>query len=129
MLHSTWLVREDDRKTIHISTSTTKSISSFNTRDRLEIRPTPSPTQTLQSSLGISVGESEDRSTHISYASRILARELKIRVMGRVDFENCLCNILPRLSKSQNVTQACRIFDKVCLTNENENVDFKATLC
>ena len=37
----------------------------------------------------------------------------KNRVIGRLDFEKCICEILPKYSKSQCVTHATRLFDKL----------------
>ena len=48
-------------------------------------------------------------------------------MIGRVDYEECLCDILPKFSKSRCVTQACRLFDQVGKQHPS-NVAFKGAL-
>ena len=48
-------------------------------------------------------------------------------MIGRVDYEECLCDILPKFSKSRCVTQACRLFDQVGDFHAT-HVVFKGTL-
>ena len=61
--------------------------------------------------------DSEERSETSTFHSSRYEREgralQKIRVMGHVDYENCLRDLLPRCSKSQCVTRANRLFEKV----------------
>lgn len=37
------------------------------------------------------------------------------RVIGRIDFEKCISDLLPKFSRSQCVTQATRLFDKMAV--------------
>ena len=118
-MYSTWVMRENDLKTPHTSVSTSESLSSWNTRDDLRSHhtySTPSVVATLQnSSLDINTPSETslgDTVSHTTYSSR-QSNVDKLRVIGRVDYEQCICDLLPKYSKSQCVTQACRLFDKV----------------
>ena len=118
-IYSTWVIRENDLKTTHSSVSTSESLSSWNTRDDLRSHhtySTPSVVTTLQnSSLDINTPSETsggDTFSHTTYSSR-QSNVDKLRVIGRVDYEQCICDLLPKFSKSQCVTQACRLFDKV----------------
>ena len=39
----------------------------------------------------------------------------KNRVIGRIDYEHCISELLPKYSKSQCTTQASRLFDKLAI--------------
>ena len=47
-----------------------------------------------------------------SYEATSESSEAKRRVIGRVDFEKCICELLPKASKSQCVTEASRLFER-----------------
>lgn len=63
------------------------------------------------SSLGISNSPSED--PEFSQISNPPVFDIeKNRVIGRIDYEKCICEMHPKFSRSQCVTQATRLFDK-----------------
>ena len=132
---ATWLIRESDSHTFTESVSSSGSCrsngfsgfsesggssgSTFKTfselRDLHKKQRTVSDVSTLHdSSIGV---DSEERSETSTFHSSRYERESralqKIRVMGHVDYENCLRDLLPRCSKSQCVTRANRLFEKV----------------
>lgn len=111
---STWLIREPESCTTSVSSaSTLKTLSEL--RDLHKKKRTVSNVSTLHdSSIGVDSDElSEDYTTHSSQYERESQRVRKLRVMGHVDFEKCIREILPRCSKSQCVTKANRLFEKV----------------
>lgn len=59
---------------------------------------------------------SDDYTSHSSQFEKESQRVRKLRVLGHVDFEKCIREILPRYSKSQCVTKANRLFEKVVET-------------
>ena len=71
---------------------------------------TPSTLQ--NSSLDINTPKEDDLIFHTTYSSSNIDYR-KLCMIGRVDYEECLCDILPKFSKSRCVTQACRLFDQV----------------
>ena len=118
-LYSTWMIREDDQ-TIHTSTTSSVSSTLFSSHTLSHHHATPSVVSTLHdSSVGISSLESdepsnENPSTHSSHMTCYTDEPIfRFRVVGRVDFERCICDILPKYSKSQCANQASRLFDKV----------------
>lgn len=113
-MFSTWLIREPESRTSSISSvSTMKTLSEL--RDLHKKQRTVSNVSTLHdSSIGVDSEEiSDDFTTHSSQFEKESQRERKMRVMGHVDFEKCIREMLPRCSKSQCVTKANRLFEKV----------------
>lgn len=114
---STWLIRESESQTTNVSSvSTLKTLSEL--RDLHKKQRTISNVSTLHdSSIGVDSEElSDDYTSHSSQFEKESQRVRKLRVLGHVDFEKCIREILPRCSKSQCVTKANRLFEKVVET-------------
>ena len=153
-MYSTWVLRENDSPSTHSSMSVSESLSmwkegnsegvwsyghdentwshghggntwSHKHSDNSYNHTTPSTLQ--NSSLDINTPKEEDLISHTTYSSSKVDYR-RICMIGRVDYEECLCDILPKFSKSRCVTQACRLFDQVDKLHSS-NIAFKGALC
>ena len=153
-MYSTWVLRENDSPSTHSSMSVSESLSmwkegnsegvwsyghdentwshghggitwSHKHSDNSYNHTTPSTLQ--NSSLDINTPKEEDLISHTTYSSSKVDYR-RICMIGRVDYEECLCDILPKFSKSRCVTQACRLFDQVDILHSS-NIAFKGALC
>jgi hypothetical protein len=117
-LYSTWIIRHDDTETLHSSVSSAVSTSVYSSSTLSDFKSrhthdmTPSVVSTLHdSSVGAFDSDEVSVTSHSTYCTK--EPDLKERVIGRVDYEKCICELLPKFSKSQCSTQASRLFDKV----------------
>ena len=113
------MIREEEKRE-HTSSSLSTTLSSqvmndlrsyhtHHTASTVSTHHTASTVSTLQDS-SIGAFSSDSHSTEISDATA--EPDLRLRVIGRVDYERCICDLLPKLSKSQCVTEASRLFEK-----------------
>lgn len=113
------MIREEEKRD-HTSSSLSTMLSSqvmndlrsyhtHHTASTVSTHHTASTASTLQDS-SIGAFSSDSHSTEISDATA--EPDLRLRVIGRVDYERCICDLLPKLSKSQCVTEASRLFEK-----------------
>lgn len=128
-LYSTWVLREDDAS-VHTASSAT-TLSSQMMSDLRSYHTHHTVSTLHDSSIGAlsseltasaeSAGPAEPNRPYDSYKSYESASEsveatarveAKRRVIGRVDFEKCICELLPKASKSQCVTEASRLFER-----------------
>ena len=80
-----------------VSTMHDSSICAFSTESTESVESTESGT------FQKSCSESMEMETRV---------EAKQRVVGRVNFEKCICELLPKASRSQCVTEASRLFER-----------------
>ena len=104
------MIREEEKRE-HTSSSLSTTLSSqvMNDLRSYHTHHTTSTVSTLQDS-SIGAFSSDSHSTEISDATA--EPDLRLRVIGRVDYERCICDLLPKLNKSQCVTEASRLFEK-----------------
>lgn len=103
-LYSTWLIRPTT-ESIHTSYSFASTTQQFS-----EVYSTVSTLH--DSSIGITPHDIESNTLDQS------------RVIGRLDFEKCICDLLPKYSRSQCATQATRLFDLFAVErNVSKTVD------
>ena len=108
---NTWSYRHHDSNTwSHGHHDINRWSHTHNEYNAHPINTTPSTLQ--NSSLDINTPKEEDLVSHTTYSSSNVDYR-KQCMIGRVDYEECLCDILPKFSKSRCVTQACRLFDEV----------------
>ena len=107
-LFSTWIIRPEV-STVHTYSSsysyTSSSVLSSTQNHHSIVDSLP------DSSLAVSFSSNEmDHTIHSSFDDIE-----KNRVIGRIDYEHCINELLPKYSKSQCTTQASRLFDKLAI--------------
>ena len=122
-LYSTWVLREDDASVRTASSATTLSsqmmsdLRSYHTHHTVSTLHdssigalSPELTASAEPAEPAEPGRPFD--SYDSYEATSESSEAKRRVIGRVDFEKCICELLPKASKSQCVTEASRLFER-----------------
>lgn len=137
-LYSTWVLREDDASVRTASSATTLSsqmmsdLRSYHTHhtvstlhdssigalspeltasaESAEPAEPAGPAEPAEPGRPFDSYESYESTSESSEATARV--EAKRRVIGRVDFEKCICELLPKASKSQCVTEASRLFER-----------------
>lgn len=117
-LHSTWVLRQNDASS-HTSTTTLSSqvmsdLRSYHTHHTVSTMHDSSIG--AFSSESIESVESTESDTFQRSCSESMEMETRVeakqRVVGRVNFEKCICELLPKASRSQCVTEASRLFER-----------------